>query len=323
MPSARSTDTLVEVARRYYLENQSQQEIAREIGSTRSNVSRMLSAARECGIVRIDIRRPTGRDEEAEGLLRSRLGLRRAVVAAPEESGLAGVTRLAAEWLTDQLADGMRLGVSWGRTLRAVVRSLRPDRRIDIEAVQLGGSLEMLPQYSGHEIVKGLAERFEGSYAYLHAPAIVDSSDAVRALRRTRAIGSQLMRAADSDIALLGIGGFGAGFAAQLLESGHLDAEGRRAFERAGVVGDVLARFYDTDGEQQETPLRDRVLALELDELRAIPTRVGVAEGHEKVAGVLGAARGGIIDTLVTDSATACAVLELDMRISGATKVVA
>ena len=323
MPSARSTDALVDVARRYYLQHQSQLEIARAIGSTRSNVSRMLSAARQRGIVRIDIHTPAGRDEDAEALLRSRLGLREAVVAAPDESGPAVVARLAAEWLTGNLSDGLRLGVSWGRTLRALVRCLRPERRVDVEAVQLGGSLETMPQYSGHEIVRGLAERFGGSYAYLHAPAIVDSPEAVRALRRTRAIGSQLARAAESDIALLGIGGFGAGFAAQLLESGHLDTKARGAFERAGVVGDVLARFYDTDGDQQETPLRDRVLALELDELRAIPVRVGVAEGREKVAGVLGAVRGGIVDTLVTDSATACAVLELDMRRSGAAKVMA
>lgn len=314
MPSVRSTEALVDVARRYYLEDQSQQEIAREVGSTRSNVSRMLSAARARGIVRIDIRRPAERDDDVEALLRSRLGLREAIVTGPDENGLAAVARLAAEWLTDHLSDGMRLGVSWGRSLRAVIRSIRPEQRIDVEAVQLGGSLEMMPQYSGHEIVRGLAERFEGSYAYLHAPAIVDSPEAVRALLRTRAIGSQLARAAESDIALLGIGGFGAGFAAQLLESGHLDAEERRAFEQAGVVGDVLARFYDATGVQQVTPLRDRVLALQLDELRAIPLRVGVAEGHEKVPGVLGAVRGGIIDTLVTDSATACAVLDLDMR---------
>lgn len=323
VPSARSTDALVDVARRYYLQQQSQQEIARDIGSTRSNVSRMLSAARERGIVRIDIRRPPDRDEETEALLRSRLGLREVLVAAPEDTGLAAVARLAADWLVDHLSDGMRLGVSWGRTLGALVRSIRPNRRIDMEAVQLGGSLEMMPQYSGHEIVRGIAERFEGSYAYLHAPAIVDSSEAVRALRRTRAIERQLARAAESDVALLGIGGFGAGFAAQLLESGHLDAKERCAFEQAGVVGDVLARFYDASGEQQVTPLRDRVLALELDELREIPRRVGVAEGLEKVPGVLGAARGGIIDTLVTDRATACAVLDLDLHRMAPTKVVA
>lgn len=314
MPSARSTDLLVEVAQRYYLEQQSQQRIASEIGSTRSNVSRMLAAARERGIVRIDIRRPPGRDADAEAQLRSRLGLREAVVTEAGDDGLRAVGRLAADWLTERLTDCMRVGVSWGRTLSAVVGSLRPERHVDVEAVQLGGSLELLPQFSGHELVRGIAERFGGDYAYLHAPAIVDSPSAVRELRRTRTIERQLTRAAASDVALLGIGAFGAGFAAQLLDSGHLDTDERAAFGRAGVVGDVLARFYDAQGRQQDTPLRDRVLALELDELRGIPLRVGVAQGREKAPGILGAATGGIVDVLITDRTTACAVLDAAQR---------
>ena len=115
-------------------------------------------------------------------------------------------------------------------------------------------------------------------------------------------------------MALLGIGAFGAGFAAQLLDSGHLDTDERAAFGRAGVVGDVLARFYDAQGRQQDTPLRDRVLALELDELRGIPVRVGVAQGREKAPGILGAATGGIVDVLITDRTTACAVLDAAQR---------
>lgn len=314
MPSARRTDLLVEVAHRYYVENESQQTIAQAIGSTRSNVSRMLTAARERGIVRIEIHRPESRDTEAEQLLRSRLGLRDAVVASSDQHGMATVARLGATWLAEHLEDGMRLGVSWGRTLREVVRSLRPERSVDVEAVQLGGSLEMLPQYSAHEIVRSLAQRFGGSYAYLHAPAILDSAEAAAALRGTRAIDEQLARAAGSDVALLGVGGFGAGFSAQLLESGQLTADERRDFERTRIVGDVLARFFDEQGRQQATPLRDRVLALELDELRGIPLRVGVAEGEEKAPGILGAVRGGLVNILVTDRPTARALLDLDLR---------
>jgi len=76
----------------------------------------------------------------------------------------------------------------------------------------------------------------------------------------------------------------------------------------------VLARFYDAQGRQQDTPLRDRVLALELDELRGIPLRVGVAHGREKVPGILGATSGGIVDVLITDRTTACAVLDASAR---------
>ena len=45
---------LAYVARRYYLEDQKQSDIARELGVSRPLVSRMLSEARELGIVEID-----------------------------------------------------------------------------------------------------------------------------------------------------------------------------------------------------------------------------------------------------------------------------
>jgi len=312
MPGPRRTEVLVDVATRYYLEHQSQAEIARDLGSTRSNVSRMLTAARERGIVRIEIARPPARDEASERLLVRRFGLREAVVNAGEDRGVREVARLAADWLVAGLSDGMRITLSWGRSLSAVVRSVAPSRRLDVEVVQAGGDLHLSRELSGNELARGLAERLGGTSAYLPAPAIVDSAAAARELLRTRAIARQLAKARTADVALVGIGGFGSGFAAQLLESTHLDEEDRAAFDRAAPAGDILARFYGEDGRQVDTPLRDRVLALELEELAAIPCRVGVAQGPGKAAGVLGAVRGGLVDVLVTDTATAGAVLALD-----------
>jgi DNA-binding transcriptional regulator LsrR (DeoR family) len=44
------------------------------------------------------------------------------------------------------------------------------------------------------------------------------------------------------------------------------------------------------------------VLAIELDQLRSIPTVIGVATGADKAPGVLGALRGGLVDGLITDA---------------------
>jgi DNA-binding transcriptional regulator LsrR (DeoR family) len=312
MPGPRSVETLVDVAHRYYISNESQQDIARAIGSTRSNVSRMLAAARERGIVRIEVARPPDRDEAAERALTRRFGLREALVHGGDDRSMRSVARLAADWLIDEVEDGMRIAMSWGRSLSALVRSISGTHNVDVEVVQAGGDLQLTPQFSGHELVRGLAERLGGTYSYLHAPAIVDAQSTVRELRRTRSIATQLEKARTADVALVGIGGFGAGFAAQLLSSSHLQPEEREAFDTNAPVGDILARFFDEHGRQLDTPLRHRVLALELDELAEIPTRVGIAQGASKASGVLGALRGGLIDVLVTDSDTVSAVLALD-----------
>ena len=52
---------LAYVARRYYLEDQKQSDIARELGVSRPLISRMLSDARELGVVEITIHEPGAR----------------------------------------------------------------------------------------------------------------------------------------------------------------------------------------------------------------------------------------------------------------------
>lgn len=315
----RRAEILAEAAHMYYVQDLTQQQIATALETTRSNVSRMLQAAREQGIVRFQVIRPLHRQRALEESLVEVFGVREAVVLSADAGGdtIPQIGELAAAWLTDHLRDGLRVTLSWGRTLQAVVQALHFERAVDVEVVQLGGDLQLDPRISGHELVRELAARCGGQYSYLHAPAILDSAATVRELRSHRGIESALSKAREADIALVGIGGYGHGFAAKLLESAHLSAEERAQFDRLRPAGDIMARFYDACGQQLDTPLRDRVLALELDELRRIPTVVGVAGGPEKSGGIWGALRAGWIDVLITDQAAAAATLHSERERRG------
>jgi DNA-binding transcriptional regulator LsrR (DeoR family) len=55
--------------------------------------------------------------------------------------------------------------------------------------------------------------------------------------------------------------------------------------------------------------LDDRLIAIEWDALRQIPAVVAMAAGLEKRHAILGALRTGVVSVLVTDEATARAVL--------------
>ena len=57
---------LVYAARRYYLEDQKQSDIARELGISRPMVSRLLAEAREFGVVEIKIHDP---ERQSDALL--------------------------------------------------------------------------------------------------------------------------------------------------------------------------------------------------------------------------------------------------------------
>ena len=75
-----SDDDVTSVARLYYLDGLGQQEIAGMIGVSRSTVSRLLTAARDRGIVRISVDPYDPRDAALERRLSDRFELRHAVV---------------------------------------------------------------------------------------------------------------------------------------------------------------------------------------------------------------------------------------------------
>jgi DNA-binding transcriptional regulator LsrR (DeoR family) len=124
------------------------------------------------------------------------------------------------------------------------------------------------------------------------------------------AILSTLNSAKHAQVAVVGIGSVGHGSSATLLDAMNLNAEERASFDAARPVGDVCARFFDADGRPVTGPVDDRVLAVSLSDLAAIPTVAGVAVGQEKVSGVLGALRARVLDVLLCDTALARALLE-------------
>ena len=81
---------LVEVARAYYLEDQTQAEIARSLGLSRSLISRYLATARELGIVQITIAAPEWTFDALAHALRGRYPHLKAVDHRPDLQRRAG-----------------------------------------------------------------------------------------------------------------------------------------------------------------------------------------------------------------------------------------
>ena len=317
MPSRRSHEQLAEAARLYYVDGLSQDEVARRLGTSRPNVSRILQAARDTGVVSFRIQYPLARQHELEDALVATFGMSEAIVldAGTGASILDRVGDLAARWLMDELADGMTVALSWGSALQALTGQVVANRAYDVDVVQVGGDLQVDPRMSGHEHVRELAARIGGRYTYMYAPAFVEGADCAVQLRDSHHIAQQLKRAAAADIALIGVGGFGTGFSEQLLLSGVLDPRVREGLMAADPAGDVCARFLDDDGQELDTPLRDQVLAVELEDLRRIPKVVGVLSGRAKGRGLRAAMRGGLLDVVVTDQSAAAAALRIEREV--------
>ena len=77
-----------------------------------------------------------------------------------------------------------------------------------------------------------------------------------------------------------------------------------------GAVGDALGVVLDAEGRPIAHPINERVIGIGLDDLAAIPNVILAAGGPHKVAVVRAVLKRNVVNTLVTDEATARALLE-------------
>jgi DNA-binding transcriptional regulator LsrR (DeoR family) len=79
------------------------------------------------------------------------------------------------------------------------------------------------------------------------------------------------------------------------------DPDQQPELTQLGAVGDICLRFFDQDGNLVNSSINDRILAISPNQLKAVPRRIGVAGGPEKMTAIAAAIKGGWIDTLITD----------------------
>src|SRR6266581_2124900 len=142
------TRLLVKVAQLYHLQGLNQDQIGRQLGVSRSKVSRMLKEARERGLVEITIHYPSRFSLDLERRLESELGLREAVVV--NASGVAGgqvlspVAGAAADYLLRVLQPGDVLGVSGGQTAALTAQVMSSSAVESLSVAQLGTAVAYL-----------------------------------------------------------------------------------------------------------------------------------------------------------------------------------
>lgn len=113
------------------------------------------------------------------------------------------------------------------------------------------------------------------------------------------------------DTAWAGIGAVGipGGSSEQLLAAMRFTVEERALVRAAKPACDFCGRFFDEDGVLLGAPTANRVIGVSFDDLRQIPTVVGLAGGVGKARGVLAALRSGVVDIAVIDAELAAEVL--------------
>jgi DNA-binding transcriptional regulator LsrR (DeoR family) len=300
--------TLVRVSRLYYELGETQEAIAALVGVTRPQVSRLLKEARAQGVVEIRIVDRTEASSPTGEQLRARFGLRAVHLAptfdGPPEVARRRVGRLAGQVLRGAIRDGQVVGLGDGAALAAVADELEPGgSQVDATVVPLCGGFWR--PGAGAEPFRRIGEALGATVLALHSPGLLEDAAVRDALCAHPGVRSVIERWDRLDVALLGIGG-PAWSEASVGAAAMAEIRGGRA------VGEVLIAPFDIDGRLVAGSLRSLTVAFDARELKRVPVAIGVAEGQAKVAPILGALRGGMVNVLVTDVQTAEAVLALD-----------
>jgi DNA-binding transcriptional regulator LsrR (DeoR family) len=307
-------DQLVRASRLYYELGETQNAIAEQLGVTRPQVSRLLKRARAEGIVEIRIIDRTTVESPEAGALVRRFGLDAVhlapTIAGPEDLTRRMVGRLAAEVLRAAVRPGAIVGVGDGAAVAATAAALEEAATpVAVTVVPLcGGYWSTGPE---REPYRRVADALDGQARGLMAPGLVDDAGTRTALVAHAGVRSIIELWDRLDVALFGIGG-------PSWPSTIVGEDVARQLEKESAVGEVLVAPFDLDGRFVCPALRERVIALDARRLRRIPVAIGVAAGESKVRPILGALRAGMIRSLVTDVATAEAVVALHLATSPA-----
>lgn len=314
--SARETEVPAEavrlpatVARLYHVHGVRQREIGARLGMSQARVSRLLRQAEEFGIVRTVIAVPAGMRPELEDAVEDRFGVPEVhVVEVPPGADLATTLgRAAARQLADVLGSATRIGfTSWSRTLQAMAFAMpeqsRTGGRLVVEMLGDLGSPAL--QHAATRSTQAIAHALGADPVFLRTPGVSDSPE----LRTTALRDPHVQRALglldDLEIALVGVGPAAVHSQLRAGDSYFSPIQLSRVRD-AGAAGQLNQRFYDADGRALATELDDLVVGIRLDQLARAGRRVVVAGGAEKHAPLRAALRGGWVDVLVTDPASA------------------
>ena len=305
---------LADVAEMYFIQNMTQSAIARRIDTTPSNVSRMITDCQRLGIVKITISRPTARDDALSDALIKAYGLTdaRAVVVGEQTDGVVprDVASAGATLLREMLLPGCSVGITWGRTLLAVLREFGEPIDNGGSVVQLAGSIGATrEEHDSLSLVQRLSAAINARPVYFSAPFIVESEAIAASLVKntSNALAQQLSKRCDVIIAGIGtldpVNG-------SLLASGHVSAADATRILNAKAVGEICGHPINAAGDLAEPAFSRRLMSIQPRHLKTAPVRIAVASRPAVLAPLKAALRKGYVTHLVVDTALATALLE-------------
>ncbi len=288
---------LAYVARRYYLEDQRQSDIAQELGVSRPLISRMLSEARELGIVEITIHKPGARTARLLERLRLSSSIRGGVLVEDGKDNDATNQALSqgAVELLGQLG-ARRLGVGWGYLIGQLVTWLeehpQPDSAVTDICPLVGNASIPARNYQSNENVRLMAQQLGATPHFLYLPALPESLEEKQVLCSTEVYRQTHQQWERLDTALVNIGDYPSSpdFASLVRYGGLL--------QQQRACGRMLIYYFNEGGTVIQSD-QDFAIQIPLETLKRCPNIIGVCSANTSAKALGGALKSGLFTHIV------------------------
>lgn len=293
-------ERLLNIARLYYEEEKTQNEIAKQYGISRPMVSKLLKEAKAYGIVKIQIHDP---GEETKGLehlqngIKKQYGLKGAVLVKNEASDSvtnAVIARKAIRYM--ESLKGNSLGIGWGHIIGDLVTAVE----CSASPVQIGTRIcplignggAGLKNYHSNELVRVIAEHSNAKPGFLYSPANLLSEQEMKLTKELDNYRSIYEIWKGLDVALINIGNFPS------VPDFASEARYGSCLIKQKAVGRILNYFVDEEGRIIHSDT-DYAIQIPLALLSQIKHVVGICSANTKAKALKGALKTGYIKHII------------------------
>jgi DNA-binding transcriptional regulator LsrR (DeoR family) len=226
--------------------------------------------------------------------------------AAPQTA--AGIAERAANVLELMLRSDKPVVVALGtgRAVRAAVERVSPIERPNHQIVSLVGNISADGSASFFDTVGRLADITRSRHYPMPLPFLMSSGKERDQMLRLEPISKVRALAAKADLRLVGIGQMDEN--AQVFVDGFVTRQELFDMMRRGAAGELTGWAFDAEGRIIDGGTNRRLTSIP-PRVPATALTIGAAVGKAKISAIQAALKGRLINGLITDEATAGAIL--------------
>jgi len=317
MKTGADISTIYRIARYYYVDELSQEEIAVKEGFSRSQISRLIEKARSLGLVKITLEPPTSRrTDELSLALTEKLHLQTAIVVpvrknANQNEIVKAIATRAGDFLDTLLPTFGIVGVGWGKTVYETSMVLSHRRGHSAQqpffVPLIGLSGDTNPSLQINTIIDHFRSSFGSEGLFINLLSVREKGSALSSIEKNRL---DVLRECWSHVEAAVIGlGIPPAFSLNLID--ELPDLYKDELKKSAACADILSQFFDEHGTIFHSEHEYDLLAYDIRNLSKLKRSICLAGGDLKARGIIAASQSKFISDLITDEHTADKILTL------------